>query len=107
MGLLPRAVFKVSPTHTYTLPKTRLWVWLLFKKLHANFKWHRIQDPNCNNFSVTFSIFGSLGDKNTKKGINWLFSLYLSFLCCLFKKAHATIVYFIMKINTSHSKSPL
>ena len=53
-------------------PRHRLWVWLLFKKLHANFGEHQIQDPNCNNLLLRFSIFNSLRGKNATKRITLL-----------------------------------
>lgn len=67
-------------------PRQRWWATLLFKKPHANFRWHRIQDQNCNDLFVTFSIFSSFGGKNTTEGIKWLFSLYVLLVFCCSKE---------------------
>lgn len=67
-------------------PSQRWWATLLFKKPHANFRWHGIQDQNRNDLFVTFSIFSSLRGKNTTKGIKRLLSLYVLLMFCCSKE---------------------
>jgi len=75
-------------------PRQRWWASLLFKKLRANFRWHRIQDQNRNDLLVIFSTFSSFGGKNTTEGIKWLFSLYVILVFSVQKSPHNHILYY-------------
>lgn len=74
--------------------RQRWWAPLLFKKLRANFRRHRIQDQNRNDLLVIFSIFGSFEGKNTTEGIKWLFSLYVILVFSVQKSPHNHILYY-------------
>lgn len=76
-------------------PRHRLWEWLLFKKLHADFRWHRIllQDQNCNNLLVIVSIFSPLEGKNTTKGITFLI-VYIILVFSVQKSPHNHILFY-------------
>ena len=78
------------------IPTLHLRVWLLFKKLHANFGEHQIQDPNRNNLLLRFSIFNSLRGKNTTKRITLLI-VYIILIFSVQKKPTQSLSLFYSK----------